>query len=94
MVKGVNKNVIEINDTGSEFFERIVFYVSPKFCSVSAKRLLSETEKFTFNYEKQRSGRNTLRRRMIRRGRIKFILGTVAAILIIAAVVRLSFKYF
>ena len=78
MVKGVNKNVIEINDTGSEFFERIVFYVSPRFCNLSAKRLLKETDKFTFDYEKRQPRRNTLRRRMIKRRR-RFVLGLCAA---------------
>lgn len=44
MVKGVNKNIIEVNDTGSEFFEKIVFYVSPKFASLGAKSLKKASE--------------------------------------------------
>ncbi len=31
MVKGVKRDIIEVNNTGSECFERIVFYVSPDF---------------------------------------------------------------
>ena len=31
MVKGVSRNIIEINNTGSDCFERIVFYISPDF---------------------------------------------------------------
>lgn len=85
MVKGVNKNVIEINDTGSEIFERIVFYVSPRFCNISAKRLLKETDKFTFNYQK-RFQKNTLRQMMIKRRR-RFILAVLAAVVIIASAV-------
>ena len=30
MVKGVNRNVIEISDTGSELFERALFFVRPE----------------------------------------------------------------
>ena len=30
MVKGINKNVIILNDTGSEFFEQVIFIVSQK----------------------------------------------------------------
>ena len=30
MVKGVNKKIIEINNTENEFFEKIILYVSPK----------------------------------------------------------------
>ena len=44
MVKGVNKNVIEVNSTGSEMFEKIVFYVSPKFSGLGAKSLEKATD--------------------------------------------------
>jgi len=53
MVKGVNKNIIEVNDTGSEIFEKIVFYVAPKYGNLGAKvldRASKELEK-TFSTE-------------------------------------------
>ena len=31
MVKGVSKTIIEVNDTGSRLFEKIVLYVTPEF---------------------------------------------------------------
>ena len=37
MVKGVNKNIIEVNDTNNEFFERIVFYLAPKYETLDVK---------------------------------------------------------
>lgn len=37
MVKGVNKNIIEVNDTNNEFFEKIVFYLSPKYTDLDVK---------------------------------------------------------
>ncbi len=80
MVKGVNKNIIEINDTGSEIFERIVFYVSPSFCNLSAKRLLKETDKFVFLCKNQvNSGKKSLRRRRIIRRRV-FLLSIALGI--------------
>ena len=36
MVKGVNKTVIEVNNTGSKIFEKIVFYVSPQYGNLNA----------------------------------------------------------
>ena len=35
MVKGVNKTIIEVNNTGSKFFEKIVFYVTPQYGNLS-----------------------------------------------------------
>ncbi len=91
MVKGVNKNIIEINETGSEVFERIVFFVSPKFSNVGAKKLLEESGKFTFAFD---SGTNrkyrSLRRKMIIRRRL-FLCGVGAAVLGVAAVIYLIF---
>lgn len=71
MVKGVNKSIIEINDTGSEIFEKVVFYISPKFGNLSPKKLIAETDRFTFNFEK-RSGRGykSLRKRMLFKRRL------------------------
>ena len=39
MVKGVNKTVIEINETGSKYFERVVFYISPEYSFMSQNKL-------------------------------------------------------
>lgn len=46
MVKGVNKTVIEINNTGSRVFEKIVFYVTPQYGNLSPKRLQKATSDF------------------------------------------------
>ena len=84
MVKGVNKTVIEVNNTGSKIFDRIVFYVTAQYGNLSAKELLRATENFTFQFDK-RSGRGykRLRRRMLRK-RVLSILGiTFAAVAVI-----------
>lgn len=51
MVKGVNKTVIEVNNTGSKLFEKIVFYVTPEYSTLSAKQLRKAANNFSFNYE-------------------------------------------
>lgn len=92
MVKGVNKTVIEVNNTGSKVFDRIVFYVTAQYGNLSAKELMKATESFTFQFDK-RSGRGyrKLRRRMMRKRLITgaFIsLGAVAALICAAFLVK------
>ena len=92
MVKGVNKTVIEVNNTGSKIFDRIVFYVTAQYGNLSAKELLRATENFTFQFDK-RSGRGykRLRRRMLRK-RVLSILGIVfaAAVVITLGVILIK----
>ncbi|MBQ6816786.1 MAG: hypothetical protein IJP26_06130 [Clostridia bacterium] len=53
MVKGVNKNIIEINDTGNEIFEKVILYVKPQYNNISNKLLNSETEKILNSFVKK-----------------------------------------
>lgn len=39
MIKGVNRQVVEITQTDCEYFERILFLVKPEFASVSEGKL-------------------------------------------------------
>ena len=87
LVKGVNKTVIEVNNTGSKVFDRIVFYVTAQYGNLSAKELLKATENFTFQFDK-RSGRGykKLRRRMLR----KRVLSVAGITLAAAAIISLA----
>ena len=51
MVKGVNKTIIEVNNTGSRYFEKIVFYVTPQYGNLSAKQLKKAATNFSFNFD-------------------------------------------
>ena len=96
MVKGVNKTVIEVNNTGSKVFDRIVFYVTAQYGNLSAKELLKATENFTFQFDK-RSGRGykRLRRRMMRKRIliVSLITFAAAAVLTLAAVLIKYYFY-
>ena len=35
MIKGVNHRVIEVTDSGSEYFERVIFFVRPAYSALS-----------------------------------------------------------
>ena len=39
MIKGVNHRVVEVSDTGSEYFEKIMFFVSPDYASLSESKI-------------------------------------------------------
>lgn len=82
MVKGVNKTVIEVNNTGSKVFDRIVFYVSPSCGNLSAKNLNRAIKNFTFDFD-NRAGRgyNSLRKRMLLKRRLAVCMAAVAVLL-------------
>lgn len=46
MVKGVNKTVIEINNTGNNYFERAILFIDPEYCCFSEKRIKNEALKY------------------------------------------------
>lgn len=45
LIKGVNKQILEVTNTESPYFERIIFFVRPESLSVSDATLHSEAEK-------------------------------------------------
>ncbi len=53
MVKGVNKRVIEVNNTGNKFFEKIVFYVTPQYGDLTSVQLKQATEFLSLGFEEK-----------------------------------------
>lgn len=47
MLKGVNRQLVEINDSGCEYFERVLFIVKPEYSSVSEARLRESAKTIT-----------------------------------------------
>lgn len=80
MVKGVNKTVIEVNDTGSKVFEKIVFYVSPQYGNLNAKVLSKAATEISLGLDSYPK-KKTLRRRAQIRRRI-IIMSAVSLILL------------
>ncbi len=88
MVKGVNKTVIEVNDTGSKMFEKVVFFVSPRFSSLKASALNKAVREFSFNIENQNSTKRSLRKRVrLKKGAKIFLL--LSGIILTASVALL-----
>lgn len=88
MVKGVNKTVIEVNNTGSRMFEKIVFYVTPQYGNVDPRKLQKAAGEFSFRFDE--NGTYTpLRDRCKKRRRNRLLLalsvmGVAAAVLLLA----------
>ncbi len=86
MVKGVSKTIIEVNNTGSRLFEKIVFYVTPEYGTLSAKQLKRAAAEFSFNYDSSLGSKTALRKRYKAKKKIKLILGIGASLLAIGIV--------
>lgn len=39
MIKGVNRQVVEVNETQCEYFEKIMFFVKPEYASISEGKI-------------------------------------------------------
>lgn len=88
MVKGTNRTVIEINDTGNKMFEKIILFVSAEYGNVSNRRLKCETEKILMQYsENQIIPTRSIRAFYKRKRRIAFCVGAVALAALITALV-------
>lgn len=88
MVKGVNKTVIEVNDTGSKMFEKIVFYVTPQYGTLSAKQLRRAAREFSFSFSEPSPDRTpSLRKRIKNKKKKKAVIFGATTVAVIAAAV-------
>lgn len=78
MVKGVSKTIIEVNNTGSKYFEKIVLYVTPQYGNLSAKQLKKAASAFSFNFDSSISQKPI--KRVVNKRKI-IILSSIGAII-------------
>ncbi len=52
MIKGVNKQVLEVTNTENPYFERIVFFVKPEYQSGHAEKLKKEAQLYAARAKK------------------------------------------
>lgn len=78
MVKGVNKTVIEVNNTGSKIFEKIVFYVTPQYGNLTAKQLRRAAREFSFSFSGEGAGQKSSLRHRVKSKRRKRLLLSAA----------------
>lgn len=44
MIKGVNRQVVDVQETGSEYFERVIFFVKPEYSGISEGKLREKAQ--------------------------------------------------
>lgn len=49
LLKGVSKCVVEIQETGSEYFDRAIFFVKPDFFDTDEKKLYAHAQSLADN---------------------------------------------
>ena len=86
MVKGVNKTIIEITNTGNRFFNRVILFVSPEYVDKSDKKLTDEAQAIIRRLET--TGSESLRQAVMkeRRRKKKIILLCSSLVLVIGMV--------
>ena len=58
LLKGVNRQAIEINQPESEYFERAIFFVKPEYADMKETRLYKEAHSLTQGQRFCPSGRH------------------------------------
>lgn len=46
MIKGVNKQVLEVTNTENPYFEKIIFFVKPEYVNCDREKLKKEAQTF------------------------------------------------
>lgn len=84
MIKGVNKQVLEITETQNGFFEKAIFFVKPEYSGMSEGRLRESARK-----EFEKAGKPPLTKVVGRQEKIKLLicLGTALATGIVIGVI-------
>ncbi len=88
MLKGVNRRIIEINNTENEFFERAIVFVKPNFNGLDKSVLEREADGYV---KLLYSGGAGFLRREARKKKIKKALLLTAAIAAVAVTAILLF---
>lgn len=39
MIRGINRQVVEVKETGCDYFEKVMFFVKPEYASVSEGKI-------------------------------------------------------
>lgn len=90
MVKGVNKRVIEVNNTGNKFFEKIVFYVTPEYGDLSAEQLYNAAEFLSLNLGYYTGfGKPLLRKSRIKRRKRLILAISLSVIVLVGLILKI-----
>ncbi len=92
MVRGINRTVIEINDTGSDFFEKVILFVTPEYGNMSTRHLKAEADRIINEYYPEIKDRENIRAVYRKRKMIKMCSIIAGAIIAVFVTAFLIFK--
>ncbi len=84
MIKGVNKQVLEISETQNGFFEKAIFFVKPEYSGMGEGRLRESARK-----EIENAGKPPVRHYKYKNERIKSIV-KITAVFVFGVIIGIS----
>ena len=87
MLKGVNRQIIEINDTGNKYFEKALLFVAAGRSRISESELSRHAQEYMLTLSPGDQEPPSLRERCEKKKRKKIYMCVAAALLICAAAV-------
>lgn len=87
MLKGITKRIIEINNTESEYFEKVILFVRPEKATYPAKFLNDQAKQYVADL----SGQKKISKKKSPLALIYFLTGVIIVGCIILAVQKYAF---
>ena len=90
MVKGVNKQIIEINDTGNKYFEKVLLFVAPGKKDLPGEILQKRAKEYVLEFTNNLAPKVGIREQIMKkraRRRTAIISGIVIFAAVAAAVI-------
>ena len=84
MIKGVNKQVLEINETQNGFFEKAIFFVKPEYSGMGEGRLKESAKK-----EIEKAGKPPVRGYKYKNERIKNVI-KIACVFVFGVIIGIA----
>lgn len=92
MLRGINRSIIEINETENRYFEKVIVFVRPEFGGMPKSHLQKEAMRMVSNMSTQPVGlkRRVSARRRSAIKRRKIMLGCGLGLVLVATVILIS----
>lgn len=84
MIKGINKQILEVTNTDNPYFEKVIFFVRPQSAKTDSRLLQKEAEKIASTAQRPPKTRKTFVQKLS--SALYVFLGAGAAVAIIYAV--------
>lgn len=85
MIKGINKQVVEVNDTGNRYYERAILFLKPEYADLQKEILEKEAKKLLKNID---ANSNVKRRNRILYWAIRLTPGVIFGALLSAIIMN------